>query len=58
MVVGMLLAEFEAKFKHLPYVFMQLRIQELVRNGRLEAQGDVMHMRESEVRLSSSAHDA
>ena len=54
LVVGALLSEFEAKFAHLPYAFMQFRILELVREGRLEAQGDVMQMRASEIRLRSS----
>jgi hypothetical protein len=50
MVVGLSLDDFEARCPHLPYVYLQLRIAELVRQGRLEARGDVMAMRRSEVR--------
>lgn len=51
MVIGSSLAEFDAKFSNLPYIYMQLRMVELVKQGRLEAQGDVMAMRHSEVRV-------
>lgn len=50
-VVGSLLDAFEAACPALPYVYLQLRIAELVRQGRLQARGDVMAMRHSEVRL-------
>lgn len=53
-VVGLSLDDFEARFPHLPYVYMQLRLAELVHQGRLEAQGDVMAMRRSEVRRPAS----
>lgn len=53
MVIGSSLDEFEARFPNLPYVYMQLRIAELVEQGRLEARGDVRVMRHSEIRLAS-----
>jgi len=58
MVVGASLDEYDAKFPHLPYVYMQVRMLELVESGALEAQGDVMSMRISEVRLPGSQNVA
>jgi hypothetical protein len=55
MVVGSSLDEFDAQFPSLPYIYMQIRILELVELGSLEAEGDVMSMRTSEVRLPT--HD-
>lgn len=52
MVVGTSLKEFDAKFPHLPYVYMPVRIIELEHSGVLEVQGDPMAMRFSEVRLA------
>ncbi len=52
MVVGTSLKEFDAKFPHLPYVYMPVRIIELEQSGELEVQGDPMAMRFSEVRLA------
>ena len=54
MVVGASLDEYDAKFPHLPYIYMQVRMLELIDSGTLEAQGDVMSMRTSEVRLASA----
>jgi Protein of unknown function len=51
MVVGTSLKEFDAKYPHLPYVYMPIRIIEMERSGALEVQGDPMAMRFSEVRL-------
>ena len=55
MVVGSSLDEYDMKFPNLPYVYMQLRILELVSHGALESQGDVMAMRFSEVRRPKGA---
>ena len=52
MVVGTSLKEFDAKFPHLPYVYMPVRIIEMEHSGTLEVQGDPMAMRFSEVRLA------
>lgn len=52
MVVGTSLKEFDAKFPHLPYVYMPVRIIEMERGGVLEVKGDPMAMRFSEVRLA------
>ena len=49
-VVGASLDDFEAACPRLPYVYLQLRIAEMVRQGLLEAQGDVMAMRHAEIR--------
>ena len=54
-VVGASLDDFEAAFPRLPYVYLQLRLAELVQRGRLEAQGDVMAMRHAEIRLAPPA---
>lgn len=51
MVVGAALDEFDARFPGLPYICMQVRMLELQGQGRLEIRGDVMAMRQSEVRL-------
>ncbi len=53
MVVGQSLNEFEAKFRHLPFIYMQVRMLELQDSGRIEIRGDVMSMRTSEVRLTA-----
>lgn len=50
-VVGRLLDEFEARFTHLPYVYLQVRLLELQDRGLIEARGNVMQMRASEIRL-------
>ncbi len=54
MVVGSSLDEFEARFPALPFVYLQLRIQALADQGRLESNGDLRFMQHSEVRLPSS----
>ena len=51
-VVGVSLDEYDRQFPELPYVYMQLRLLSLVQRGVLEAQGDIMAIRQSEVRLS------
>ena len=56
MVVGSLLDEFEAKYPHLPYVYMQVRMLELEHQGRLEIAGDVMQVRAAEIRLPIETH--
>lgn len=57
MVVGTSLKEFDAKFPHLPYVYMPVRIIAMEASGALEVQGDPMAMRFSEVRLSGVKRD-
>ena len=51
MVIGSSLDEYDKRFASLPYVYMQVRMLELIERGVLEAQGDVMSMRTSQVRL-------
>jgi Protein of unknown function len=55
MVMGTSLDEFEARFPGLPFIYLQLRIQDLARRGLLEAQGNVMSIRFSEIRLPQAA---
>lgn len=50
-VVGRLLDEFEGRFAHLPYVYLQVRLLELRDRGLIDARGNVMQMRASEIRL-------
>ncbi len=57
MVVGNSLEEFDAKFPHLPYVYMPVRIIAMEQSGALDVQGDAMAMRFSEVRLAEGKHD-
>ncbi len=54
MVVGSLLDEFDAKYPHLPYIYMQVRMLELEHQQKLEVSGDVMQVRASEVRLANN----
>lgn len=58
MVVGASLDEYDRQFPDIPYVYMQFRLLSLVERGVLEAQGDVMAMRHSEVRLAKAASAA
>lgn len=51
MVVGRLLDEFEASLPHLPFAYVQARMQELEDAGAVEIAGDVWAMRYSEIRL-------
>lgn len=51
MVIGRSLDKYEHRFPHLPYVYMQTRMLALIERGAIEARGDVMAMRRSEVRL-------
>ena len=55
MIVGSSLHEFSTAFPLLPFIYMQLRISALVGNGTLEAQGNPMVMRRSEIRLAQKA---
>ena len=55
MVVGSSLDDYDATFSHLPYVYMQVRMLDLIERGRIECQGDVMSMRTSEVRLRAGS---
>jgi hypothetical protein len=58
MIVGTTMNEFESRFPHLPYVYLQVRMQNLEDRGVIEVQGDVMAMRHSEVRLAGQADEA
>ena len=51
-VVGELMNEFDVRFAHLPFAYVQARMQALEDAGRLEIAGDVWVMRRSEVRLA------
>lgn len=55
MIVGSSLHEFSSAFPDLPFIYMQLRIGALVGDGILEAQGNLMAMRHSEIRLAQKA---
>jgi len=55
MVVGSSLDDYDATFSHLPYVYMQVRMLDLIGHGGIECQGDVMSMRTSEVRLRAGS---
>jgi hypothetical protein len=50
-VVGSTMLQLRESMPGLPDVYYALRIAELVRSGKLEAQGDLRRMRFSEVRL-------
>lgn len=58
MVVGASLDDYDARFSHLPYVYMQVRMRHLAEQGRIECQGDVMAMRTAEIRLKAAGHHA
>jgi hypothetical protein len=58
MVVGTTMNEFESKFPHLPFIYVQVRMQELEDLGAIEVQGDVMAMRHSEIRLAEATNAA
>lgn len=58
MVVGATLEDYDARFSHLPYVYMQVRMRHLAEQGRVECRGDVMVMRASEVRLLAAGRHA
>jgi hypothetical protein len=57
MVFATSLNEFDAKFPHLPYVYMPVRIIAMEQSGVLEVHGDAMAMRFSEVRLAGGRCD-
>jgi hypothetical protein len=57
-VVGASLDDYDARFSHLPYVYMQVRMRDLVEQGRIECQGDVMALRTAEVRLRADGRHA
>lgn len=58
MVVGKILNEFDADFSHLPFAYIQARMQELEDAGAVEIAGDVWAMRHSEIRLVAPQHAA
>jgi len=58
MIVGKLLDDFDSRFPHLPFTYMQARLQELEDAGRIEIAGDVWLMRHSEVRLLNGPSEA
>ncbi len=58
MVVGASLDDYDARFSHLPYVYMQVRMRHLAEQGRIECRGDVMAMRTAEVRLKDAGPHA
>ena len=51
-VVGALMNEFDVRFAHLPFAYVQARMQALEDAGQLEIAGDVWVMGRSEVRVS------
>jgi hypothetical protein len=53
LIVGQMLDTFDQKYQHLPYCYIQARIDALEDNLVLEVQGDPWAMRHSEVRLAS-----
>ena len=53
-VVGSTMSDLPNRVKGVPDVYYSLRIQELVRKGALESQGNLAHMRYSEVRLAKN----
>ena len=57
-VIGASLDGFEAAAPHLPFVYLPIRLLALVERGLLQAQGDVMSVRTSEVRLPPGAPPA
>lgn len=57
-VVGQLLDEFEGTYEHLPFAYIQARMQELEDRAELEIAGDVWAMRHSEVRLAARSSEA
>lgn len=58
MVIGKILNEFDADFSHLPYPYIQARMQELEDAGVVQIAGDVWAMRHSEIRLVAPQHAA
>jgi len=57
-VVGNLSREFDAAFPHLPFAYIQARMQALEDAGRVEIAGDVWSMRHSEIRTLESPNAA
>ena len=51
LVVGATMSDLPNRVEGIPDVYYSLRIRELVRNGALQSQGNLSHMRYSEVRL-------
>jgi hypothetical protein len=58
MVVAKLLDVFDEKYQHLPYCYMQARIQKLEDQGLVEVAGNPWAMRHSEVRLRHARSEA
>ena len=52
-VVGITMSEPANQEKELPDIFFASRIRVLVKNGKLESQGDLRAMRFSEIKISS-----
>lgn len=57
-LIGRSLDEFERLVTEQPYVLMQMRLLDLEQQGRVDISGNVMRIRESEVRLSRRADEA
>lgn len=53
-IVGTTMSDLPNRVEGLPDVYYSLRIKELVRNGTLQSQGNLSHMRYSEVRLAKN----
>jgi ubiquinone biosynthesis protein UbiJ len=53
MVVGTTMGSLESRTIGIPAIYYAQRVAKLVREGRLESQGDLQRMRYSEVRLPS-----
>ena len=51
MIVALTMMSLPSRFKGIPDVYYSERVQILVREGRLESEGDLKYMRFSEVRL-------
>jgi Protein of unknown function len=57
-VVGAVLNALQETFLEVPDGYYAQRVRALVESGRLESQGNLQHMRSSEVRLASSHRSA
>ncbi|WP_431095313.1 DUF3658 domain-containing protein [Polaromonas aquatica] len=53
-IVGDLIEEFDQAYAHLPFAYIQARMDELEDMGKVEIVGHVWSMRYSEIRLVSS----
>ncbi|MFS2036323.1 DUF3658 domain-containing protein [Polaromonas sp. CT11-55] len=57
-IVGDLIKEFDQSYPHLPFAYIQARMDELEDMGKVEIVGHVWSMRYSEIRLAPSPSDA